>query len=39
MKSKQTSIDRMALNLFIAVPVVAVLTLIYLSQKKVILSP
>jgi hypothetical protein len=29
----------MALNLFIAVPVVAVLTLIYLSQKKVILSP
>lgn len=39
MKTHQTSKDRMALNSFIVIPVLVTLAVIYLAQKKVILSP
>lgn len=39
MKTSQQGKDRLAANLFIAIPVIAVLTVMYLVQKKVILSP
>lgn len=39
MKVHQTSKDRMALNAFISIPVLALLAVMYLAQKKVILTP